>query len=190
MANQPVPSARRGGELTRRRAQHPLDLFRSRMDDLFERYFGGSLIPFDEDLDQMRVWDFNVQEDDKEIVVRAEIPGFDEKDLDVQLSNDMLTIKAEKEQKDEGREEYRSFYRTVALPQDINPDQVQASYRNGVLEMHIPRAEGRQARRIEVKGQPAGTSPPTEQQTPTAQASTNPDHGTPTGEQDAQKTKS
>jgi HSP20 family molecular chaperone IbpA len=101
-----------------------------------------------------RFWDFDVSEDDKEVVVRAEMPGFDEKNLDVQLHNDVLTIKAEKEQKGEGEEQYRRFFRSVTLPPGVEADKAQASYRNGVLEMHFPRSEQAQGRRIPIQGSP------------------------------------
>jgi HSP20 family protein len=156
------------------------------MDNLFDRFFGGWLTPSSEDLGPMRMWDFGVTENDKEIVVRAEMPGFDEKDLDVQLHDDVLTIKAEKEQKGDGQEEYRSFYRTVTLPQGIDAEKVQASYRNGVLELHIPRPEGSQAKRIPVQGPQGGTAPA--QQAAAAKPATG-GGSSPSGEQAAQKAK-
>jgi HSP20 family protein len=123
-------------------------------DTLFDRLMGGWLAPFDEDLRSMRVWDFDVAENDQEVRVRVEIPGFEENELDVQLSNDRLTIKAEKEVKCEGREEYRSFYRTVTLPSGINTEEAQATYRNGVLELHIPREKGAAPKHIKIQGHP------------------------------------
>jgi HSP20 family protein len=139
--------------MTRQRPWHSLDLFRTQMDDLFDRFFSGALAPFDEGRDQMRVWDFGVTENDKEIIVRAEMPGFEEKDLDVRLDDNVLTIKAEKEQKGEGQEEFRSFQRSITLPQGIDAEKVQATYRNGVLELHIPRPRGSQAKRIPIQAQ-------------------------------------
>jgi HSP20 family protein len=138
-------------------------------DTLFGRLWGGGLGPFDQELQSMRVWAFDVTENDKEIVVRAEMPGFEENEIDVQLNQDVLTIKGEKEKKGDGQEEYRSFFRSVVLPPGIDPAKVQASYRNGVLEVHIPRAEGAQPRQIPVQGQQAGTGQQ-EQRTPSNQA--------------------
>jgi HSP20 family protein len=138
------------------RPEHPMDLFRSPFDRLWNHWlapWGG------QGFEQMRVWDLDVSENDKEIVVRAEVPGFDEKELDVRLNNDVLTIRAEREEKAEGREQYRSFSRTVTLPPGVDADKAQATYRNGVLELHFPRPEGARARRIPIQGQPnqAGT---------------------------------
>jgi HSP20 family protein len=159
-----------GGSLTPR-GEHPLERLQRSFDTLFNSLWGGRLAPFEQDFEPVRLWDFDVKENDKEITVRAEMPGFEEKELDVQLSNDVLTIKAEKEQKGDGREEYRSFYRSITLPGGINSDNVQASYRNGVLELRIPRAEGAQPRRIQVQTEQAANRPQV-QQTPSGQAGT------------------
>lgn len=139
------------------RTENPLDRLRRDFDMVFGRLAGGLLAPFEQDFETLRLWDFDVKENDKEIIVRAEIPGFEEKELDVQLDGDVLTIKAEKEQKGNGHEEYRSYFRSVTLPSGINPEKVQATYTNGVLELHIPRAEGTQPKHISVQGQQPAT---------------------------------
>jgi len=161
MAQVPANRGAQGGRMVPRR-ENPLNQLRRDFDTLFSMILGGahplSRMPFDQDLEPLRVWDFDVKETDKEIVVRAELPGFSENELDVQLDNDMLTIKAEKEQKGDSQEEYRSFYRAVVLPSGINPDEVKASYQNGVLELHIPRREGTQPKRIKVEGKPTASS--------------------------------
>jgi HSP20 family protein len=155
-----VPATRRsqGGQLAAR-GEHPLERLRRDFDTLFGRLWGGLLAPFDRDVEPMRVWDFGVTENDREVVVRAEVPGFEPNELDVRIDNGVLIIKAEKEQKGDGQEEYRSFYRSITLPPGIDADKAQATYRNGVLELHIPRAEGAQPKRIQVQGQQAATPP-------------------------------
>jgi HSP20 family protein len=139
------------------RGDQPLQRMRFSPDTLFDRMLSGWLAPFDREVAGVRMWDFDVKENDKEIVVRAEMPGFEENELDVQINNDVLSIKAEKEQKGDGLEEYRSFYRVITLPPGTNPENVQGAYRNGVLELHIPRAEGSQPRHIKIQGQQAAT---------------------------------
>jgi HSP20 family protein len=145
------------------RGEHPLTRIQRDFDRLFNRAFGGWmtpfehwLTPFEREAGSMRLWDFDVQDNDREISVRAELPGFEDKELDVQLSDNVLTIKAEKQQKDERQEEYRSFYRSITLPQGVDADKVQASYRNGVLELHIPRSESARPRHITVQGEQPG----------------------------------
>src|SRR5205814_1277640 len=130
---------RRGGGLSTQRMQ-PLEQFRRDFDALFDRVFGG-LAPFEQEFEPTRLWDFDVNEGDKEVVVRAELPGFNEKEVDVQLNDNMLTVKAEKQEKKDGEERYGSYRRTVTLPSGIDADKATANYRNGVLEMHLPRKE-------------------------------------------------
>jgi HSP20 family protein len=155
MAQVPATQRSQGGRLAPRRENTP-ERMRRDFNSLFDRLWNGWLVPFDQDLEPVRLWDFDVTENDKEIVVRAEIPGFEPNELDVQINNDVLTIRAEKEQRDDRREEYRSFFRSVTLPSGIDAEHVQATYRNGVLELHIPRAEGAGPKRINVQAQQGG----------------------------------
>ncbi len=156
MAQVPANRSGQGGPLATRRGQHPMDLFRNQFENLFERMWNEWLSPFDPEFGRMANWGLDVTENDNEIVVRADAPGFDENELDVRLEDNVLTIRAEKELKGDGRQEHRSLYRTVTLPSGIDPDKVQASYRNGVLELHIPRPEGTRRKRIPIQGQLGG----------------------------------
>jgi len=133
---------------------------RSDFDTLFGRMMSGWLTPFDDDLESIRMWDFNISEQDNEIAVRAELPGFEDNEIDVQINNNMLTIRAEKEEQDEKHSEYRNFYRSIPLPTGIDTDNVQARYHNGVLELHIPRSEAAQPKRIKIEGQQANEGSP------------------------------
>jgi HSP20 family protein len=170
MAQLPV-RRNQGGQLATRR-EHPLARLQRDFDNLFGRLWGGWAVPFEQDFEPLRVWDFDVREDDKGFVVRAEMPGFTENEIQVQLNNNVLTIRAEKEQHEGGMEEYRDFERSVTLPQGTNAEGAQATYHNGVLELHIPRAPESQPRRITVQGhqaaagqQPQQTAKPAGQQT-------------------------
>jgi HSP20 family protein len=102
----------------------------------------------------------NVSETDNEIRVTAELPGVDLNDLEVDVSDDMLVIRGEKrlERSDEGENyhfverAYGSFQRTVQLPFSADPDQVQASFDNGVLAITIPKnADQQRTHRIDVQ---------------------------------------
>jgi HSP20 family protein len=151
MARVSTNQKRSGGALAAR-SERPLQRMHQNLSTFFDRMWSGWLGPHDRDFGSMRLWEFDVDEGDKEIVVRAELPGFEQSELDVQLINDVLTIKADKEEHGNGREEYRSFFRRVTLPAGTDADHVQATYRNGVLEMHIPRREGVQPKKIKVEG--------------------------------------
>src|SRR5690606_17045206 len=102
-----------------------------------------------------------VRETDQGYEVTCEVPGMEEKDLEVTVAGDRLTIRGEKRaEKDEKRagymlseRRYGSFQRSVRLPDDVDPEKIAATLRNGVLTLDLPRsAEARQkVRRVEVK---------------------------------------
>lgn len=103
-------------------------------------------------------WGLDVHESDGEIVVRAEAPGFEPGDFDIQVRGDQLVLRAshraEAEEKDRGYHEWsrQEFYRSVPLPAGIDPDKVAARYRNGVLAVTLPKTEESKGRRIAVQG--------------------------------------
>ena len=94
-------------------------------------------------------------DDENEYVLRAELPGFESDDIDVKVSGNVLTIKAE--HKEEGKEEngnshrYGSFYESFTVPQGVIGDEIDAKYHSGVLELHLPKSEKCKGKRIEVK---------------------------------------
>ncbi len=101
----------------------------------------------------------DVIEKENEIVVKAEIPGMEQKDIDVHLEDNQLTIKGERkfEKEDKGenyiRQErvYGSFYRSFTIGSGIQADKVNASYKNGILEIVLPKEEKVQPKKIEIK---------------------------------------
>src|SRR4051812_25756733 len=101
----------------------------------------------------------DVSETDQELKIRAELPGVTEDDLSVELDGDLLTIRGEKKTEEEEKDErhhiveraFGSFMRTIQLPFAPKPDQVQASFENGVLTITVPKSAERQAtQRIQV----------------------------------------
>lgn len=103
----------------------------------------------------------NVSETDSEIRITAELPGVSEKDVDITLDDDMLTIRGEKRmEKKSDKENYHvversfgQFRRTLRVPHSIDPDQVQASVENGVLTVILSKHQGQEKMRyIQVKG--------------------------------------
>jgi len=89
----------------------------------------------------------DVRENEKAFTVTAELPGMDEKDLDVMLSADSLTIKGEKKHEKEEKSEsyyrmersYGSFHRVIPLPQEIDVKKVEASFTKGILTVNLPK---------------------------------------------------
>jgi HSP20 family protein len=144
---------------------HPLTVFQRDMNRLFDEFFRGpGLAPFGE-TSLGAEWPafsprVDVVETDKEMVVSAELPGLEDKDIDVSLSRDMLTIKGEKKQEmeEQGRNYYRaersygSFQRSIPLPSEVDTAKVNAVFQRGVLTITLPKTGGAQGRRrIEVK---------------------------------------
>ena len=101
----------------------------------------------------------DVAETDKEIEITAELPGLEEKDVQINVADDLLTIrgekKVEKEQKDKNyrlvERSYGSFERTLELPEGVNADAIKASISKGVLKVIVPKPAPAQAKKIEVK---------------------------------------
>ena len=103
----------------------------------------------------------NVAETDKEIEVTADVPGVDAKDINVELRDDVLTIKGEKNvEKEERKKDYHlversfgSFERSIMLPTDVDASKVAAHFDKGVLKITLPKLPGKQenTKKIEVK---------------------------------------
>jgi HSP20 family protein len=93
--------------------------------------------------------------------VECELPGMDQKDIDVSIASGVITIKGEKKVHEEtrGRKVYRKetweghFQRTLALPRDVDAGKVEASYVDGVLRIVAPKSESARTKRIELKGE-------------------------------------
>jgi HSP20 family protein len=117
-----------------------------------ERWFGGE--GFD-----MKTPAVDVFEEKDDVVVKAEIPGMDKDNIEVTLSDSTLTIKGEKKKEEEIKEEnyyrsersYGSFVRTLELPKEVHADKVKAIFKNGVLEVRMPKTEEAKAKEIKVK---------------------------------------
>jgi len=100
----------------------------------------------------------DVTETEKEIEITAELPGLEEKDVEVNVADNMLTIRGEKKvEKEEKNKDYHlsersygSFARTLELPAGIEPDMVKASIANGVLKVTIPKPAPAVTKKVEV----------------------------------------
>lgn len=104
----------------------------------------------------------DVAETDKEVMVTAELPGITEKDVQVTVSDDLLTIKGEKKAEKEEKKKnyymaersYGSFQRSFRLPESVVTDKVSASFENGVLTVRAPKRQGAAkpgAKKVEIK---------------------------------------
>lgn len=146
-------------EMTQQTAQaRPLTPFEE-MDRFFDSFFPRRWMhPFRWDMPSleqlgapfdMKMPRVDVIERDNEVVVKAEMPGVDKDDLDVSVTDTSVTIKGETshEEKEEKGDYFRSeihrgsFSRTVALPADVDSDKATATFRDGILELTIPKVE-------------------------------------------------
>jgi len=92
-------------------------------------------------------------------VVKAEVPGMDAKDISISLTGDVLTIKGEKKQEKEEKEEdyhvvercYGSFSRSIRLPAEVESGKVEASYKHGILRITLPKSEKVKAKEVKIK---------------------------------------
>ena len=99
-------------------------------------------------------WGVTTEEKEKEVEVRVELPGFEPSELKVELLGERLVIEAEHKEpaeKPEAERAYTHVKRELTLPPEVEPEKVEAVFRNGVLEVHVPRKPEAVGRRIEVK---------------------------------------
>jgi len=151
-----MPGRRERSLPVRSEARDALTQWRRETERMFEELWRGSM---GHDMEWPRL---DVEDRKNEILVTAEIPGIDDKDLDVRIDEERLTIRGEK--RADGRSGraggyyrsecfYGSFERMIALPESIDRDRVEARFRKGILTLHLPKtAEARErARRIPVQ---------------------------------------
>lgn len=133
-----------------------LSKLRREMDDLWGRFFGDvGFHPFAE-----TIWApaLDVKETKDHIVITAELPGLGPKDIEVSISGDLLTLKGEKKQEREEKEEsfhlierrYGSFARSIRLAAEVDPQNIKASHKDGVLTVTLPKSEKAKEKHIKI----------------------------------------
>jgi HSP20 family protein len=127
------------------------------MDDLFDSFFRGLDRPFA----GYKAWPaIDVAEEEDAIVVRAEVPGCKADDIDISVHGNVLTISGEKKLSEEKKEKgyyhvesaYGSFRRDITLPTDVNQSKIDATCKDGVLSVILPKAEKAKAIKVKIKG--------------------------------------
>ncbi len=134
-----------------------LTTLRDEMDKLWTRFFGGW--PSMEPSRGEWVPSLDISETKENIVVKAEVPGMDAKDIDISLANEVLTVKGEKKQEKEEKEEnyhriersFGTFSRSIRLPWEVQSEKIKANYRNGVLNITLPKSEEAKKKEIKIK---------------------------------------
>lgn len=137
--------------LEKRKTEGLLPSLRSNFDELFdfERFFDepGLRLPWNNGR-LNKVPATNIREMDKEFVVELAAPGLTKKDFHVDVDDNILEIKVEKEEeRKEEREkytrkeyDYRAFYRSFTLPENVQGDKIKAEYKDGLLKVHLPKS--------------------------------------------------
>src|SRR3954453_9320705 len=128
--------------------------FSREMDRVFDAFFGQT--------DQARRWvpTVDLVEAEDHFVLKADLPGLAEDDVNIEVQDGALTIsgerKAEHEQREKGwyriERSFGHFSRSLTLPDGVDPDRIAASFKDGVLEVRIPKPEERKPRRIAISG--------------------------------------
>lgn len=121
--------------------------------DFFAPFFSGSPFEF------VATPAIDLEETEKDIVVRAETPGMEKNEFSIELENDTLILRGEKKHKEEHKDRnvhrvecrYGRFDRRVALPAEVEADKAAAEYKNGVLTITIPKSESARRKAIAVK---------------------------------------
>lgn len=153
-------------------AESPWTSFRAEMDRLFDRFSGAFAMPslrgmFDSEQSAyqrsftLTAPSVDVAEDEKAFKIIAEVPGLEQKDVEVSISGDMLILKGEKRQESEKEEKeyhvseraYGSFQRSFTLPETVDRNKIGAELAKGVLTITLPKTAEAQkpAQKIEVK---------------------------------------
>ena len=115
--------------------------------------------PFQDFIGLNRAPAVDIFEKGEELVFRAEVPGVNKEDLDVRIEDGVLTLRGERKQESDVAEgnahlmerSYGSFTRSFALPTTVDAAKIAASYKDGILEITVPKAEAAKAKRVEIK---------------------------------------
>lgn len=137
--------------------------FKERMERTFEDFFKRPefrvLEKARKELAEFKAPACDVFETDGEVVVRAELPGIAKEDIVLNVSDDLVEIKAEKkeeavvEEKGYYRKEraYKGFYRTITLPALVDPERAEATFERGLLEIRMPKVAKKEKKKVEIK---------------------------------------
>jgi HSP20 family protein len=134
----------------------PLNRLRSEFDRLFDDFFRGwpTLAAWPDQPTQR--WGVAVEDEADKVIIRAEAPGFEPQDFDLHVNDNQLELCAcqSDESSQNGGRQWRKqeLYRSIPLPTGVDPEHVDAQYRNGILTVTMPKTEQAKGRKVEVKG--------------------------------------
>jgi HSP20 family protein len=127
------------------------------LDDIFSNFLNQSSSPAADNLPTMDVY----TEDDKQLVAELHLPGFSPDDVEIRVQDNILEVRGERQERIEDedkrqrnyvlRQSVERFFRRIVLPNNANPDNVQADFENGTLRIVVPYANQPESKRISVK---------------------------------------
>lgn len=126
------------------------------MDSLWDRFLMEP-VPFTQMPDTPWFPAADINDNEKEVIVTAELPGLDPEDVDVKVSGDMLTIRGEKKREQDEDNYYEryfgSFERSFQLPSEVSSDNADARFKNGVLKITLPKSESESRKSIKIQAE-------------------------------------
>lgn len=136
-------------------AQPDTELFGKRFSDIMDEFFNDAVAnrrnSFSPGID--------VSETEKQFIIDVELPGVDKKDIDLNIENNRLTISGERKfsREEDGKQYHRveshygTFTRSLQLPENINPDSINAAYKDGILNISIDKSEEKLKKQIKIQ---------------------------------------
>ena len=139
----------------------PSDMFQMHreIDKMFDRFLGGSLAEDGSVFTSSWTPAVDITEHENEYIVKMELPGVSKDDVKITLEDNVLTVKGEKKQEKESKSSnyhrvertYGAFQRTFTVPSDVKANGIDASYKDGILSIALPKSEDAKPKQIDVK---------------------------------------
>lgn len=137
--------------------QNALTVLEQEMEHFMDKFFGRRAAPVSSEI-LVPSPDVEMLDKNDEVIVKAEVPGLDKPDIQVSVDGDLLTIKGEKKKEKETKEQdyyfcecaYGAFSRSLRLPVEVKADKITANLNNGVLEVHLPKAEEAKRKQVNI----------------------------------------
>ncbi len=133
------------------------DIFGKRFSDIMDEFFNDAVATRQSSFAPS----MNISENEKQFIIDVEIPGMEKENIDVNLENRRLTVSGERSFESESEENgtkyhrverhYGSFSRTLQLPESVNDESIEATYKNGVLNIKIDKSEDKVKKQIDIK---------------------------------------
>lgn len=128
-------------------SRNKLTSFRKELDSLSDSFFSPSFLK-DFNSESELAFEMDVSEEDNSYNVKAELPGLDEKDIEISIEGSHLVIKGEKKEEKENKRKnyhyseirYGAFMRSINLPKNVDSEAIKAEYKNGILNINIPKS--------------------------------------------------